>query len=205
MNREIIIADESIIIQKTVEQVLSGKDFNIGVVYENESALRMIREQLPDIVLVDTELQETGGYELCSIIKKDPGLKNIRVILMVPSVNKIEEERIRETLADGYLVKPFEPGELLDKVMIDISQENRVLRLEKKLIQAEEKISSDRKEMFRHILYEAAPELEKTILEELNKVFRKTVEKTIPYAIERIITERMEKNKAKDRQNQKSG
>ncbi|HDZ62690.1 MAG TPA: response regulator [Nitrospirae bacterium] len=150
MSRKIIIADESIIIQKTAELVLSGKDYDLEFIPDGEEALRMIKDMVPDVVLADVDLPDMNGYKLCLAVKKDSALKDIQVILLVPEVGGIDEEKYKESGADDYIIKPFEPDELLSRletakaskdIIAELKEETVRLRKELKLAE----VSADKK------------------------------------------------------------
>lgn len=146
MSRKLLVADDSIIIQKTVETVLSGKDFLIDVISDGTEAVNTIKENIPDVVLVDTDLPGMNGYELCRAVKKDSSLKNVQVFLLVAAVKGIDKEMAKEVCADDYIVKPFEPEELLGKLEtarasrdIITQMRNELQLLRNRLEKAEEK------------------------------------------------------------------
>lgn len=139
MRRKLILADESIIIHKTVELVLSERNIDIEIISDGEEALKVIKNEVPDIVLADIDLPEMNGYELCSAIKKEPSLENVPVILMVESVKEFDGERAKKAGADDYLIKPFEPQELLNRVDTARNLKDTVARLGNKLQKAEQK------------------------------------------------------------------
>jgi CheY-like chemotaxis protein len=82
MTRRLIIADESIIIQKTIEHILADEDCIIDIFHEGERALEAVQKSSPDCVLADTGLQGIDGYTLSNSIKRDPELRKIRVVLL---------------------------------------------------------------------------------------------------------------------------
>ncbi|MEE8329379.1 MAG: response regulator [Thermodesulfovibrionia bacterium] len=139
MRRKLILADESIIIHQTVELVLSERNIDVEIVSDGEEALNVIRNKIPDIVLADVDLPEMDGYELCSAIKKDASLEYVVVILMVESVKDLNEERAKKAGADDYIIKPFEPEELLSKIDTAKSLKDTIVNLRKKLQKAEQK------------------------------------------------------------------
>ncbi len=175
MGRKIIIADESIIIQKTAELVLSGKDYALEFIPDGEEALRMIKDMVPDVVLADVDLPDMNGYELCSAVKKDSALKDIQVILLAPEAGGIDEEKYKESGADDYIIKPFEPDELLSrletaKASTDIIAElkEETARLRKELKHAEESADKKKNELLSKI--EAANDSEEVVTRYKNEI-----------------------------------
>jgi DNA-binding NarL/FixJ family response regulator len=128
-------------------------------------------------------------------MKNDAGMENIKVFLLVPDGDGADKEKIEQSGADGYLMKPFEEEVFLDTIQSCVTSDDIITALKKRLKRAEDKLEVNRKELVKNILYEAIPEIEKFIAGELRNSFQKTVEEKIPYAIERIVTEKLEKRK----------
>ena len=76
---------------------------------------KLIKREKFDLIFLDLRLPFIGGIQICEIIKSDESLKNTSVILFTASLDNLEE-RAKECGAQDYLVKPFEPEQLLDKV-----------------------------------------------------------------------------------------
>jgi len=70
----------------------------------------------PDLVLLDFRMPLLNGEEVCKEIKKDGATRHIPVILMTVSVQNAMEENIQTMGADDYILKPFEPEELIGKI-----------------------------------------------------------------------------------------
>lgn len=116
MARKLLLADDSITIQKVVELVLAEEDFEIKSVSNGEDALNILSSFKPDIVLADIEMPKVNGYQLCDRIKKSPELSHVPVILLAGAFEPIDEELASEVRADDSVIKPFESQELISKV-----------------------------------------------------------------------------------------
>ncbi|MEW6569853.1 MAG: response regulator [Nitrospirota bacterium] len=116
MSYKLLLADDSITIQKVVELILADEGFEIKAVNNGEEALAAITSFNPDIVLADIEMPRMNGYQLCEKIKQNPAMRNIPVILLTGAFEPIDEELTRHVNADDYIVKPFESQELISKL-----------------------------------------------------------------------------------------
>ncbi len=116
MARKLLLADDSITIQKVVELVLAEEDFEIKSVSNGEDALNILSSFKPDIVLADIEMPKVNGYQLCDRIKKDPELSHVPVILLAGAFEPIDDELASEVRADDSVIKPFESQELISKI-----------------------------------------------------------------------------------------
>lgn len=116
MPKKVLLADDSITIQKVISITLSDEDVDLTVVGSGEEALSKGREIKPDLMLIDISLPDKDGYKVCEEIKKDPVLKDIPVLLLAGTFEPYNEEKGKEVGADDYIVKPFESQELISKV-----------------------------------------------------------------------------------------
>jgi CheY-like chemotaxis protein len=116
MARRLLLADDSITIQKVVELVLAEEDFEIQSVSNGEDALNIIENFRPDVVLADIEMPKLNGYQLCDRIKKNPSISHIPVILLAGAFEPIDEELSLSVGADDSVIKPFESQELISKI-----------------------------------------------------------------------------------------
>ncbi len=116
MAYKLLLADDSITIQKVVELVLAEEDFLIKSVSNGEDALNLLETFKPDIVLADIEMPKVNGYNLCDKIKKNPSTSHVPVILLAGAFEPIDEELAKQVGADDTVIKPFESQELISKI-----------------------------------------------------------------------------------------
>src|SRR6266702_4319791 len=116
MGKKILLADDSITIQKVIELTFSDEDFDVVTVGNGRLALEKVQEIRPDIVLCDIIMPEKDGYEVCEFIKKNPGLQHIPVLLLTGAFEPFDQDRAARVGSDGFLAKPFEPETLIAKV-----------------------------------------------------------------------------------------
>ncbi|MDA8171025.1 MAG: response regulator [Nitrospiraceae bacterium] len=115
-SKKLLLADDSITIQKVVELVLADEGFELKLTGNGEDALEALSSFKPDIVLADVEMPKMGGYELCQTIKSSPATNSIPVILMVGAFETVDEDLIKKAGADDYIIKPFESHDLVSKL-----------------------------------------------------------------------------------------
>ena len=82
MLKKILVADDSLTIQKVVELTFSDADFELTCVANGRLALEKVREDPPDLILADVVMPEKNGYEVCEAIKRDPATAGIPVVLL---------------------------------------------------------------------------------------------------------------------------
>ena len=116
MGKKILLADDSITIQKVIELTFSDEDFEVVTVGNGRLAVERVLEIRPDIVLCDIIMPEKDGYEVCDFIKRHPQLSNVPVLLLTGAFEPFDQERAARVACDGFLAKPFEPETLIAKV-----------------------------------------------------------------------------------------
>jgi CheY-like chemotaxis protein len=116
MSKKILLADDSVTIQKVISITFASEDYDLVTVSDGDEAVEKARELRPDLVMADVAMPGRNGYEVCEAIKNDPGLGNIPVILLAGTFEPLNDEEASRVKADDSIVKPFESQELLEKV-----------------------------------------------------------------------------------------
>src|SRR5262245_20789758 len=116
MPKKILLADDSITIQKVVELTFSEGDYQVFAVGNGTQALRKVHEVKPDIALLDVIMPEASGYEVCEKLKRDPDTSRIPVLLLTGTFEPFDRRRAEAAGADGHLTKPFESQVLISRV-----------------------------------------------------------------------------------------
>src|SRR5512144_146223 len=113
---KILLADKSITIQKVVEMLFSGRDYEVLCVSDGESALSEASRTIPDVVLADVDLPKMDGYAFSARLRQTPQLAKIPVILMMSRDDVYDSAKGREAGIIDNIAKPFESQELIAKV-----------------------------------------------------------------------------------------
>jgi CheY-like chemotaxis protein len=116
MPKTVLLADDSITIQKVVGISFANEDVKLVSVDNGEAALAKARELRPDLVLADVVMPGLSGYEVCEAMKQDPALRHIPVLLLTGTFEAFDEERARRSGAAGHVAKPFEAQTLVEQV-----------------------------------------------------------------------------------------
>lgn len=115
--RKLLLADDSITIQKVVDLTFADEGVSVVCVNNGREAIEWLREFTPDVVLADVFMPQATGYEVCEYIKQNDKLKHIPVMLLVGSFEPFDEEEARRVGANETLTKPFQSiRRLIDKV-----------------------------------------------------------------------------------------
>jgi CheY-like chemotaxis protein len=116
MAKRILLADDSITIQKVVELTFSDGDYEVTAVNNGTKAVQKLSEMRPDIILSDIIMPEKNGYEVCEYVKSHPEYRSIPVILLTGTFEPFDPDRADKAGCDAVVTKPFESQSLIHKV-----------------------------------------------------------------------------------------
>jgi CheY-like chemotaxis protein len=116
MSRKLLLADDSITIQKVIGITFAHEDYELTVVDNGDAALQKALANCPDLVLADVFMPGKNGYELCAAIKGNPALAQVPVLLLSGTFEPFDEQKARDAGADSWISKPFESQALIARV-----------------------------------------------------------------------------------------
>ena len=113
---KLLLADDSVTIQRVIELTFSGEDVQVLAVNDGEQAIARIPLERPDVVLADIGMPRKGGYDVSAFVKGRPDLAHIPVLLLAGAFEPVDQARAEQVKADGVLIKPFEPRQVIERV-----------------------------------------------------------------------------------------
>ncbi len=116
MPTTLLLADDSVVIQKLVGLSFVNEDIEIVSVDNGDDAVTRARECNPDIILADVVMPGKSGYEVCAAIRNNPDLADTPVLLLTGTFEAFDETRANKVKATGHITKPFEAQMLVDRV-----------------------------------------------------------------------------------------
>src|SRR5882762_3751250 len=105
----VLIADDDAAIRLLVSATLASDQYSVLEAGNGEEAWRLIREHHPAVVILDWDMPIISGLELTAVIKGDPQLRGMTVIMLTGRTEREDREAGARAEADLYLVKPFSP------------------------------------------------------------------------------------------------
>jgi CheY-like chemotaxis protein len=112
----LLLADDSVTIQRVIELTFADEDIQVTAVSDGEQAIQRLEAAPPDIVLADIGMPGRNGYEVARFIKQSPRLAHIPVVLLTGAFEPVDQARASEAGCDGVLAKPFEPQLVIGRV-----------------------------------------------------------------------------------------
>ncbi len=115
-SKKILVVDDAMIILKSAKLVLERAGFNVITAEDGKKALLKVLSENPDLVITDIMMPEKDGFELLKDIKSNPKTKDIPVIMLTAKGYKGDILKAVSLNASDYIVKPFSPKLLVDRV-----------------------------------------------------------------------------------------
>lgn len=117
MAKKILVIEDDKFLRELIVRKLSDDGFTTSEAIDGEEGIKKIREEKPDLILLDLILPSIDGFEVLSQIKEDESLKSIPVIILSNLGQKEEVEKGLKMGAVDYLIKAhFTPGEIIEKI-----------------------------------------------------------------------------------------
>jgi two-component system, OmpR family, phosphate regulon response regulator PhoB len=116
MNLNILIVEDDQALAELLEWNFKAEGYDVRRTGDGEEALIMVREQVPDAIILDWMIDHVPGIEVCRQLRKAPESKAVPILML--TARGEEEDRIRglKTGADDYMTKPFSPRELMARI-----------------------------------------------------------------------------------------
>lgn len=116
MTKRILVVEDNDLNRKLFCDVLQAGGFAVEPVADGNLAIERAREFIPNLVVMDIQLQDVSGLDLIATLKGDADLAGVPVLAVTAYAGKGDEERIRELGAEGYLSKPVSIGPFMAAV-----------------------------------------------------------------------------------------
>ena len=115
-SKKILIVEDEFDILKLIEFNLKKEGFDVIAVSDGESAIKEVRSNKPDLILLDLMLPGISGLDVCHLIQKDEGLSQIPILMLTAKGEESDVVKGLEAGADDYVIKPFSVKVLLARI-----------------------------------------------------------------------------------------
>ena len=121
MKKKVLIIEDEDIMLNLLQKKLTNEGYEVFTAMDGEKGLEVMAKVNPELVLLDIVMPKLGGFEVMERMKKDPGLKEIPVIIVSNSGQPVEISKAQELGAKDWLIKTeFDPQEVIEKVVKQI-------------------------------------------------------------------------------------
>ena len=116
MSERILVVDDEPDLLELVRMNLSQAGFEVDTALDGATALRALRAERPDLVVLDLMLPDVSGTDLCRQLRSDPAFAELPIIMLTARADEVDRVVGFELGADDYVTKPFSPRELVLRV-----------------------------------------------------------------------------------------
>jgi DNA-binding response OmpR family regulator len=114
--KKILVAEDETDIRKLITFSLQYAGYEVIEALDGEEAIRMARDEQPDLILLDVRMPKMNGYETCQVLKAHDSTQSIPVVFLSARGQEAEIRRGLALGAEEYILKPFAPDELYRRV-----------------------------------------------------------------------------------------
>jgi DNA-binding response OmpR family regulator len=113
---EIVVADDSETILGLIVLILEREGFEAATAVNGASAIELVREHRPRLLIVDAMMPNGNGYDVCQALRSDPEIEKPYVIMISAAGQDANRQRAMEAGVDEFITKPFSTTELRKRV-----------------------------------------------------------------------------------------
>ena len=114
--KKILIVDDEKDIVETLKFMLESSGYTCYCAYNGEDGLRMAKEIIPDLIILDVMMPKMNGFKISRLLKFDVKYKNIPILMLTARSQEADKQIGEETGANEYITKPFEIDDVLNRV-----------------------------------------------------------------------------------------
>ncbi len=123
MAKSILLVDDEPNIVLSLEFLMKRAGYEVRVASDGDAAMDSIKNNPPDLILLDINMAKRDGFEVCQLIRTNPAWRDIRVIMLTAKGRDVEREKGLAMGADDYITKPFSTQEVVDKVRAMVGED----------------------------------------------------------------------------------
>lgn len=113
---KILVVDDEVYILHILDFSLGAEGFEVITANNGELAIEKAKQEKPDLIVLDIMMPVVDGYETCRRLKRDSETKNIPVVLLTAKGRDVDKRLGYEVGAVDYIVKPFSPNRLIERI-----------------------------------------------------------------------------------------
>lgn len=141
MRNKILLVEDSKVIQQMYRNKLVLEQFMVLTADNGMEAIKILSQEIPDLILLDLTMPVMDGYKVLQVIKTDPRLSTIPVLVFSARGQPEEVEKALNLGAAGYIVKATtKPNEVIEQIRKVISQKPKVQELKHYIVEIREKV-----------------------------------------------------------------
>lgn len=117
MPKKVLIIEDEEILMNLLQRKLIQEGYEVAIARDGDEGLKSMKDDAPDLILLDILMPRVGGIEVMEAMQKDEGLKGIPVVIISNSGQPVEIDKAQKLGAKDWLIKTeFDPREVVEKV-----------------------------------------------------------------------------------------
>jgi two-component system alkaline phosphatase synthesis response regulator PhoP len=116
LKQRILVVDDDREVVRLMQAYLERAGYEVMIAYDGQSAVHMLRREKPDLLLLDLMLPDQDGFDITRLMRGDPTLADIPIIMLTARVDVTDRIVGLEMGADDYVTKPYDPREVVARV-----------------------------------------------------------------------------------------
>lgn len=114
--KKILVIDDTALMVKIIKDILEKEGYDVVTANSGKEGIQKVREEKPELVLLDVVMPEMDGFETCKILRDDDSNNLMPIIMLTAQDSEDDKLEGLELGADDYIIKPFNPRELSSRV-----------------------------------------------------------------------------------------
>ena len=116
MEKKILVVDDDVHLLRALESRLRMKGYAVVTGQSGKEALERVRDEKPDLIILDIIMPQPDGFKVCYRLKNDPAHAHIPIILLTVKTTESDEFWSQQLGADEFMTKPYNPDYLMDVI-----------------------------------------------------------------------------------------
>jgi len=119
---KVLVVEDDFSTAELIKFTLGTKDISVDIAGDGGEAIKKVRTNMPDVIVLDIMLPTMDGYQVCELIKHNVLWQGIPIIMLSAKVQREDISKGLEKGADEYMTKPFEPNKLMERILFFLSK-----------------------------------------------------------------------------------
>jgi chemosensory pili system protein ChpA (sensor histidine kinase/response regulator) len=112
----VMVVDDSVTVRKVTTRLLERQGYAVVTAKDGMDAIAKLEDFIPDIMLLDIEMPRMDGFEVATLVRHDPRIKDLPIIMITSRTGEKHRERAFQIGVSCYMGKPFQEQELLENI-----------------------------------------------------------------------------------------
>ena len=112
----VLVAEDEEPIVEALCFLMEEAGFSVRVASDGPSALSMVADAPPDLMLLDVMMPGCDGFEVARAVRRDPRFRNVRILMLTAKNREIDRRKAEGLGVDGYVTKPFSNRDIVERV-----------------------------------------------------------------------------------------